>query len=133
MLESELLDSLSNSLPQAENTSFILSARDPKRKLLGGLSASTSYGWLLVKVLWVDNAYRNLGLGRLLMDRAELKGCEAGCHGAWLDTSNPDAMEFYLRLGYEQFGLLSNIENQKPENHKRWFMKKSLSSKQGNS
>ena len=60
------------------------------------------------------------------MQRAEQKGIELGCRGAWLDTSNPNAMDFYLKLGYEMFGLLSNIEDQQPENHKRWFMKKSL-------
>lgn len=125
-LESELLASLRNSLPQGENSSFILSAKDPTRKVIGGLTASTSYGWLLVKVLWVDNEYRGLGLGRSLMQRAEQKGIELGCRGAWLDTSNPNAMDFYLKLGYEMFGLLSNIEDQQPENHKRWFMKKSL-------
>jgi GNAT superfamily N-acetyltransferase len=126
LLESELLDSLGNTLPQAENVSFVLSARDPNENIIGGLSASTSYGWLLVKLIWVDKDYRNQGLGRLLMERAERKGVKIGCHGAWLDTSNPEAMAFYLRLGYEQFGLLSNTADQQPESHKRWFMKKSL-------
>ena len=125
-LESELLASLRNSLPQGENTSFILFAKDSAQKVIGGLTASTSYGWLLVKVLWVDSENRGLGLGRALMQRAEHKGIELGCHGAWLDTSNPSAIDFYLMLGYEEFGLLSNVENQQPENHKRWFMKKYL-------
>ena len=82
LLESELLDSLGNTLPQAENVSFVLSARDPNENIIGGLSASTSYGWLLVKLIWVDKDYRNQGLGRLLMERAERKGVKIGCHGA---------------------------------------------------
>ena len=125
-LETELLASLRASLPQGTNSSFVLSARDSENVIIGGLIASTSYGWLLIKVVWVDNAFTNLGLGRSLMERAEQKGADIGCHAAWLDTSNPDAMKFYLRLGYEQFGLLSNIASQKPQDHKRWFMQKPL-------
>ncbi|MBX2883058.1 MAG: GNAT family N-acetyltransferase [Granulosicoccus sp.] len=126
LLESRLLTSLGSSLPQGKNSSFVLSARDSGEAVVGGLAASTSYGWLLVKVLWIDEKYRRLGLGRALMRRAEQKGIDVGCHGAWLDTSNLAAMEFYRKLGYENFGKLSNAEGHLPENHNRWFMKKSL-------
>lgn len=125
-LESKLLASLRNSLPQGDNSNFVLSARDSENRIVGGLIASTSYGWLLIKVVWVDDAFTKQGLGRSLMERAEQKGVDIGCHAAWLDTSNPAAMEFYLKLGYKQFGLLSNIADQAPENHKRWFMQKAL-------
>ncbi len=125
-LESKLLTSLRNSLPQAENTSFVLAARDPTSRLIGGLTASTSYGWILIKVLWVDAEYRRHGIGRALMTRAHQKAIDTGCHGAWLETSNPKAMQFYRRLGYETFGMLSNSEHQPPEEHCRWFMKKML-------
>ncbi|MGI9499255.1 MAG: hypothetical protein ACR2P3_04410, partial [Geminicoccaceae bacterium] len=47
-IEAELLHSLRSALPQAPNTSFVLSARAPDGALVGGLSAGTSYGWLLV-------------------------------------------------------------------------------------
>ena len=125
-LESELLLSLRNSLPQGENSAFVLTAKNRMQKVVGGLTASTSYGWLLVKILWIDKEYRGLGLGRALMQSAEQKGTALGCHGAWLDTSSPNAMKFYQKLGYVSFGLLSNSGNQNPENHNRWFMKKSL-------
>lgn len=125
-IETELLRSLREDLLQAENTSFVLSARDAEGRLIGGLVASTSYGWLLVKELWVDKAHRGRSLGRSLMARAEEKARSIGCHGAWLDTSNPDARAFYARLGYEAFGYLANAAGQHPETHRRWFMKKAL-------
>jgi len=125
-IESNLLQSLREHLPQSLNTHFVLSARNSEGQLIGGLTASSSYGWLLIKVLWVDQNYRSSGIGRDLMSRGQAKGRELDCHSAWLDTSNPDAMQFYAKLGYEAFGELANAEQQHPPGHHRWFMKKSL-------
>ena len=126
VIQSKLLESLQDSLVQSDNTNFVLSARSSANLLIGGLTVSTSYGWLLVKVLWVDEAYRNQGVGRLLMEKAEAKGGSLGCHSVWLDTSNADARTFYETLGYEIFGELSNDAGKFPEDHRRWFLKKSL-------
>lgn len=125
-LESELLKSLGEVLLQSSNSSFVLAIRDPSNNLIGGLTASTSYGWLLVKILWVKDEYRGAGLGRSLMKHAEIKWIELGCHHIWLDTSNPQAMSFYQSLDYETFAQLSNAPDQYPPSHCRWFMKKSL-------
>lgn len=125
-LESELLKSLGDTLPQSSNSSFVLAINDSFNNLIGGLTASTSYGWLLVKILWITKERRGDGLGRSLMKQAEIKGIELGCHHIWLDTSNPEAMSFYQSLNYETFGQLSNEPDQYPASHNRWFMKKSL-------
>lgn len=123
-IDAELTKALQGALPQAENISFALSARDAEGMLVGGVAASTSYGWMLVKLLWVGEAHRGRGVGRDLMEQAEQRGRQIGCHGAWLDTSNPDAMRFYAQLGYAPFGELANASGQHPETHRRWFMKK---------
>ncbi len=125
-LEAALLNSLREDLPQATNSGFMLAARDTDGHLIAGLKASTSYGWLLIKLLWVAKAYQRRSLGRFLLLRAEDKALQTGCHSAWLDTSNPDAVPFYLKLGYDTFGELANQHNQLPERHRRWFMKKTL-------
>lgn len=125
-LETNLLKSLKNLQTQSENKSFTLSIKDKANSLIGGVTGSTSYGWLLIKILWVAKPYQNKGLGRTLMQRIEGKAKEIGCHGAWLDTSNPQAMNFYKNLGYETFGQLSNQQGNYPPNHNRWFMKKNL-------
>lgn len=126
-IEIELLKSLREDSPQSLNTSVVLSARDANDRIIGGLTASTSYSWLLVKTLWVDQQHRHSGIGRSLMQRGEDEGRILGCHSAWLDTSSTDAMRFYLNFGYEVFGEISNTEQQYPPNHHRWFMKKLLS------
>ena len=125
-LESELLSSLALNQEQAINTDFTLSANNADGELIGGLVASSSYSWLLVKILWVEESQRNLGAGRSLMAAAEAKAEELGCHSVWLDTSNAEAKRFYDALGYKVFGKLENLEGHSPPDHCRWFMKKSL-------
>lgn len=125
-IERALTESLQSALPQAKNSSLVLTARDPEDRLVGGLTAVTSYGWMLIKMLWVKDKCRNNGVGRRLMRQAEEKARDAGCHGVWLDTSNPQAMAFYRRLGYEIFGQLENGADQHPASHCRWFLRRAL-------
>ena len=125
-LEVELLLSLGRDLEQSINTGFTLSATNSEGEVVGGVVANTSYSWLLVKILWVEKGQRHSGIGRSLMAAAEAKAKELNCHSVWLDTSNPQAHQFYSKLGYEVFGNLENAEGQFPSNHRRWFMRKSL-------
>ena len=125
-LEEKLLISLADTNAQAENSNIILAARESEDQIIGGLVSSTSYGWLLVKILWVEMNCRGSGVGRSLMEHAELSAMTRGCHGAWLDTSSAAAHKVYMSLGYETFGELHNHDEQHPSGHQRWFMKKLL-------
>lgn len=126
VIETELLSSLAVQLPQSRNHRWVLAARDDQNTLVGGITAHTSYGWLLIKTLWVNQDFRRQGVGRRLVDAMEKRARVAGCHAAWLDTSSPDARRFYAELGYEIFGELANTPGQFPETHQRWFMKRPL-------
>ena len=125
-IEQNLLSALARANPQSANESFILKASALDGHLVGGLTASTSYGWLLVKTLWVSETCRGSGVGRKLMETAEQEGIRLGCHGAWLDTSNIDTHRFYKKLGYHVFGQLENGPEHEPTGHIRWFLKKAL-------
>lgn len=125
-IEAELLAALRSSQPQAVNASFVLTSKNGDGDLVAGLTAGSSYGWLLIKTLWVAESHRRQGLAAKLMAQAEKKGLALDCHAAWLDTSSPDAKRFYEGLGYAVFGELKNEGNQKPPAHRRWFMKKDL-------
>ncbi|TCD14078.1 GNAT family N-acetyltransferase [Oricola cellulosilytica] len=126
IIERELLSSLAAANTQTRNETIVLASRGDDGTLRGGLTASTSYGWLLIKTLWVEKRLRGRGLGQALVKRAEEEGRLIGCHGAWLDTSNPAAKAFYAGLGYEVFGVLENVSGQVPANHRRWFMRTAL-------
>ena len=86
-LEARLLNTLGTLLPQSVNANYRWAARDSSGEIIGGITASTSYGWLLIKILWVHEDFRGQGLGHRLMDGAENWARELDCHGAWLETS----------------------------------------------
>ena len=125
-IERYLLDALASLNAQSTNESIVVTARDSNGRIVGGISGSTSYGWLLVKLLWVNQELRETGIVRALMAEAETRTKALGCHGDWLDTSSEHAHAFYLRLGYSDFGELSNGLSNDPIGHRRWFMQKAL-------
>jgi len=57
-----------------------------------------------------------------LLAMAESAARECGCHAAWLDTINPDALRLYQRCGYATFGTVDNFAN----GHAFSLMSKSL-------
>ena len=125
-VERKLLDALRQNVPPGDGKPLTLIARDLQGSMTGGLVGSTSYGWLLVKMLWVVEALRGQGLGARLMAEAETIARSRGCHGAWLDTSSARAERFYTRLGYESFGVLTNGPGDQPQGHRRAFLAKRL-------
>ncbi len=99
---------------------FSLLLHDRSDRLVAGLSGVLSWQWLFVEALWVADAWRVRGIGRVLMARAEAHAAGAGCHSAWLDTFQ--ARGFYLALGYQQFGALNDY----PPGQTRYFLRKRL-------
>ena len=121
-IETRLLDSLRQNVPAGDYAPFGILARDSEGAILGGLIGGTSYGWLLIKILWVAEDLRGQGLGARMVRLAEEEALSRGCHGAWLDSSSPRARNFYAKLGYETFGMLENREGEEPQGHARFFL-----------
>ena len=103
-------------------TPLTLLIRDPGGKVVGGLLGGTYWGWLFVNTLWINEVFRQQGLGSQLLARAEQEARERGCHSAHLDTMDFQAPGFYEKHGYTVWGVLEDI----PRGHKRIFYKKSL-------
>ncbi len=125
--EEQLAEALRTNFPPSDAQGLTLIAEENGTDLVGGLIGATSYGWLLVKALWVDLQMRGRGLGQDLMQFAECQAAERGCHSAWLDTSSEQAARFYERLGYRTFAMLENGPSLAPEGHRRWLMKRQIS------
>ena len=99
---------------------FALLLHDQDGSLQAGLFGGLAWQWLFVHALWVDDAWRRRGIGGALLGGAEAHAVAAGCHSVWLDTFQ--AREFYVALGYQEFGALENY----PEGQTRWFLRKRL-------
>jgi ribosomal protein S18 acetylase RimI-like enzyme len=122
-IETALLADLQQSAPQGWNETITLSVNATDGRLVAGLVGSTSYGWLLIKMLWVADELRRQGYGRALVLNAFNHAKSLGCHSAWLDTSNRDAMQFYRALEFTVFGSIENSGPQETAGHQRWFLK----------
>ena len=63
-----------------------------------------------------------MGYGSILLKEVEKIAKEKGCYLIHLDTFDFQAKDFYVKHGYEVFGVLDNC----PPGHKRYFMKKDI-------
>ena len=83
---------------------------------------SKMYCWncLYIDVLWVKEEYRKEGLGSKILNEIEKVAKDKGCYLIHLDTFDFQAKDFYLKHGYDIFGILDEC----PQRHKRYFMKK---------
>lgn len=97
-----------------------LFAYAPDRQIIGGLFGDISWGWLHVDILWVDESYRQYGIGTSLMDRAEAEASAIGVQQAYLETTDFQALGFYEKRGYHVFAQLEN----QPPGHLCYYMKK---------
>ncbi|WP_420565286.1 GNAT family N-acetyltransferase [Thalassobaculum sp.] len=91
-------------------------------ELVGTLVGSTNLHWLHVSLLAVRPAERRGGVGGALLARAEELARGRACIGAWLDTYDFQAPDFYPRFGYVEFGRIEDM----PPGHRRYFFTKRL-------
>jgi GNAT superfamily N-acetyltransferase len=90
--------------------------------LVAGLSSYTAWGWLYVQWLWVAESQRGQGLAGRMLAAAEAEARARGCHGAYIDTFSPTALQVYQKAGYAVFGTLADF----PPGRSRSFLSKAL-------
>jgi GNAT superfamily N-acetyltransferase len=89
---------------------------------LGAVLATKDWNWLNIQVLFVEEKERCTGVGSALLAQIEKWGMDNGCNKIHLDTFTFQAVAFYERRGYKEFGRLKNF----PSGHDRVFMMKIL-------
>ncbi len=102
----------------------ILLTAESEGKTAGRLLAVTGFDWLIVRLLKVEEPYRNKGLGRILLQKAEDKARALKLVGVFLNTGSWEAPGFYESCGYECFAELPDF----PKGHKRFSYRKILPS-----
>lgn len=82
------------------------------------------YCWnvVYVDILWVDTDYRSKGLGKSLLIELEKISKDKSVTLINLDTFDFQAKDFYVKQGYEVFGVLDDC----PQGHTRYYLKKYL-------
>lgn len=96
-------------------------ALDDDEKMIAGIMGYIYLEEVLyVHILFVDEMHRYKGLGQRLLQTLEQDAKSAGVKLIHLDTFDFQAKDFYLKYGYEVFGILDNC----PTGHKRYYMKK---------
>lgn len=96
---------------------------DEKNNIIAGCLAKM-YCWrvIYIDILWVDEKYRENRLGTKLLKEIERIATEENCSLIHLDTFDFQAKNFYIKQGYEIFGVLDDC----PKNHCRYYLKKKL-------
>lgn len=78
-------------------------------KLVAGLDACiTAFKILYVSTVFVDEAYRRKGYGKILIEEMERRANEMGVNIIRLDTFSWQGKEFYESLNYEVVGSYEN-------------------------
>lgn len=96
--------------------------RDEDNSIIGGLTGKTYWNYLDIEFLWVDENSRKSGVASQLVSLAEEDAKRRGCSFAMLDTYEFQALEFYVKQGYVQFGQLDGY----CDKYERYFLRKKL-------
>jgi len=105
-----------------DHKTLCIFARNEMGNIVGGLTGRTYWRYLEISFLWVDEKYRGEGYATKLMKAAEAEAGDRGCERVFLDTLSFQALGFYLKLGYAEFGRLPGFSGK----HDRYFLHKRL-------
>ena len=96
--------------------------RDTSGRVVGGLLGHLKWKWVYVAKLWLPDELRGHGVGTRIMREIERYARSRECHGIYLDTFEYQALPFYEKLGYEQFGVLEGY----PPGYRQFHLRKTI-------
>jgi ribosomal protein S18 acetylase RimI-like enzyme len=101
---------------------LVLSARDGKGRLIGGLAGELYWNALYIELLWLKEGARHSGIGTRLMREAERRARRARKDLVYLNTYSFQAPDFYPKLGFREIGRIPGY----PRGGTRIFLVKRL-------
>ena len=90
----------------ADEEEFVLKIENEKGEIIGGCIAEAyEYHWsrMFLNELWVDEHYRQQGIGSMILREVERIAKEKGCRDVTLGTASYMARPFYEKHGYTVF------------------------------
>jgi ribosomal protein S18 acetylase RimI-like enzyme len=105
-----------------EYEEYVLCLKDNCENIIGGIVASKDNERMTINYLWVDDSARGNDYGSKLIKDIEEIAINKECAVVWLNTFGFQAPDFYIKMGYELFGILENCIN----GYNQYFFKKIL-------
>lgn len=96
--------------------------RDENGKVRGGILGEICWNWLEIHTFMIDEDIRKLGYGTKLLFEIEQIALNNNCDFIKVDTLSFQALDFYKKHGYEQFGILDNVGR----DYQHYYLKKDL-------
>ena len=84
-----------------------ISMDDVEGDVVAGISAVIDRDVLIIDMLWVDAALRGQGIGRRLVQMAEVIAQERGCYRARVRAT--DAVAFFTDMDYAITGMIQEV------------------------
>lgn len=99
-----------------EVNTYLFTYHNENNDLVAGLYAFCRMGAFHVDLLWVDESLRGKKLGTKLLEQAEECARDNGALYVNVNTATFQALDFYLKNGYEIFAklplLINGMDNQ---------------------
>ena len=96
--------------------------KDENANSIGGLTATTYWGWFDIEDFFLPESIRRKGFGKKILDKAEIIAIERGCTSAYLTTYAFQARDFYEKQGYIVVGTLKDY----PPGSEYYWMRKNF-------
>jgi len=113
---------LPNEVVFEKDSRFAVFAYDKNNQVAGGIRAVAFWNYCIIELLWLSEEFRNKGLGKALLLKAEEYVRDLGFEYIRVETTDFQAKSFYEKQGYEVFGKLTNY----PKGHDMYCLVKKL-------
>ena len=100
----------------------LITVKDVSERVIGGIHGEMYWDWLHIHTLWLTEEHRGAGVGSELLRQLEDIARSKGYVGSHAETTDYQALDFYLKHGYRVFGELEG----KPRGVTWYYIRKSL-------
>ncbi len=97
-------------------------AFDASNEIIGGALIYAEKNSIFIDNLWIYELYRGKGIGSKLIAAAEQEGIRREIPYSTTDTFTFQAVDFYLKQGYDKIGVIKNYM----EGHDKVYFRKKI-------
>ncbi|MBZ9733787.1 GNAT family N-acetyltransferase [Mesorhizobium sp. CA18] len=107
---------------RGDDRALVFALRDEQGRAVGAAAGYSWAGIAELTLMWVDEAYRGLGLGRKLLDAFVAEAAARGSLRIWVSTHDFQAPGLYEKAGFERMAELTGW----PEGHSNIILCKTI-------